>query len=1121
MLGVFAAWMSVLGVVRAETVVWSDNFDDSNATNRWYTDYGLWQIGSPTIGPETNSAGCRAHSCPNCAAIGLTADYPYDADSRLIRIQPFPVPGADQFPRLRFWHWFSTQDGPDYGQVQIRVGTNPWQAASPKYTGLSGDWTYASLDLSLFAGQTVQLGFLFVSDGPGYEGPGWYVDDVALVTGTPVFNNPEGFEGGIGDWYAENGTWQVGTPTKSDGPLTNALGFRAHSGSNCAVTVLNADYPYSVSSRLVSPGFAVPSANQYPRLRFWHWFSTQDGPDYGQVQIRVGTNPWQALSGQYTGLCGGWTEPSLDLTAYAGQTVQLGFLFVSDGPGYEGPGWYVDDVALVTGTPVFNNPEGFEGGIGDWYAENGTWQVGTPTKSDGPLTNALGFQAHSGSNCAVTVLNADYPYSVNSRLISPAFVVPPASSGPYLRFWQWYSTQSGPDYGEVQIRVGTNAWQALSVHYTGASGPWWEPLLDLTPYAGESVQLGLHFVSDGPGYEGAGWYVDDIQVYPNVAQTGSLQVFIGPPGAVSDGAQWQVDGGAWQTSGATVTNLSVDSHTVSFSAVSGWTAPTNQSVSIGANSTTTATGTYVAETGCVDVVIGPPGAVSAEAQWQAEGGSWQTNGATLCGLPVGSHTLGFSAVSGWITPANQTFSVSANSTTTVAVSYLPQTGSLTVTLAPAGAVSAGAAWQVDGGGWQSSGATVYGLQVGIHAVCFSNVPGWTAPACESVTISWNQTTTTNATYVSVPETGSLQVNITPAGAVSAGAQWQVDTGPWESSGATAYGLLVGPHTVSFSTVANWTKPTNQTVTIIWNQTTTANGTYVPAVPVHPADAMGDFRITIDEVTAYGAAWQQGACWPTGPAPCGSGQFDIPIDYVTRAGYLWRNGECYSYDASNSPPLCWVSTPCPGAGVVADREGKKAPPVSRAASPKEAGDSVVTRTVSRGVVSLQISPDPETSVYAVEESLPAGLTPYAISDGGSWDSVNQKIKWGLFFDNTTRVLSYKLGGVAGIHPLSGVGSFDGQSIAASGMMSLELEPSLRLVPGGAAPSSGGFQLTFGTESGRTYYIEYADSLSSNSWQRAGGPLTGTGQAVTWKDGGAMAGGRPGLAGARYYRVRLAP
>ncbi len=524
----------------AQTIVWSENFDDGNGNNRWFADNGVWDFGSPTKadGPATNSLGFQTHSGSFCAVTVLAGDYPANANSRLIRIQSFVVPAANQFPRLRFWHWYATQIGPDYGEVQVK-GTNGWQSISPHYTGLSGGWTYASLDLSAFAGQTIQVGFHFVSDGPGFEGAGWYVDDIALITGAPVFNNPEGFEGGIGDWSVDGGTWQVGTPTKSDGPQTNSLGFRAHTGSNCAVTVLGADYPSSVNTRLVSPAFVVPQTNQYPRLRFWHWYSTQFGPDYGEVQVRIGTNAWQSVSSQYTGLSGGWTYASIDLSAYAGQTIQVGFHFVSDGPGFEGAGWYVDDIALITGAPVFNNPEGFEGGMGDWSVDGGTWQVGTPTKSDGAQTNSLGFRAHTGSNCAATLLNSDYPYQINTRLISPPFAVPPASASPNLRFWHWWATQNGPDYGEVQVRVGTGAWQSVTGHYTGSSGNWTQPFVDLSPYGGQTIQLAFHFVSDGPGTEGAGWFVDDISV-----QSFGVPVIITPPAgqtnAVGTGATFNV-----------------------------------------------------------------------------------------------------------------------------------------------------------------------------------------------------------------------------------------------------------------------------------------------------------------------------------------------------------------------------------------------------------------------------------------------------------------------------------------------------------------------------------------------------------------------------------------------------
>jgi hypothetical protein len=73
---------------------------------------------------------------------------------------------------------------------------------------------------------------------------------------------------------------------------------------------------------------------------------------------------------------------------------------------------------------------------------------------------------------------------------------------------------------------------------------------------------------------------------------GALQVTINPAGAVSAGAKWQVDGGAWQNSGATVSGLSVGTHTVGFKSISGWSTPGNQAVTISSGSTIMASGTY-------------------------------------------------------------------------------------------------------------------------------------------------------------------------------------------------------------------------------------------------------------------------------------------------------------------------------------------------------------------------------------------------------------------------------------------------------------------------------------------------------------------------------------------------
>ena len=75
--------------------------------------------------------------------------------------------------------------------------------------------------------------------------------------------------------------------------------------------------------------------------------------------------------------------------------------------------------------------------------------------------------------------------------------------------------------------------------------------------------------------------------------------------------------------------------------------------------------------------------------------------------------------------------------------------------------------------------------------------------------------------------GSLQVTIVPAGAVSAGAQWRVDSGTWQNSGATVTNLVAGNHPVSFSTVTGWTAPSPnpESVTIAINQLTSLTRSY--------------------------------------------------------------------------------------------------------------------------------------------------------------------------------------------------------------------------------------------------------------------------------------------------------
>ncbi len=81
-----------------------------------------------------------------------------------------------------------------------------------------------------------------------------------------------------------------------------------------------------------------------------------------------------------------------------------------------------------------------------------------------------------------------------------------------------------------------------------------------------------------------------------------------------------------------------------------------------------------------------------------------------------------------------------------------------------------------------------------------------------------------------------------------------------------------------------------------------------------------------------------------------------------------------------------------------------------------------------------TPAPGVTVYAVEDQIPNGWTVSNISNGGGYDTVHQKIKWGPFFDATPRALTYTVQtptNASGVSIFSGTGSFDGVNLPITG------------------------------------------------------------------------------------------
>lgn len=320
---------------------------------------------------------------------------------------------------------------------------------------------------------------------------------IQIVKGQTIYWS-EDFEGVIPNWYATNGTWDIGTPTVG-GPSA------AHGGTKCAGTVMDGIYNDGVDTRFrqINP-ITIPAVDQNPRLRFWYWFSF-GANDWGRVQISTdGGNTWSNMTtyDYYNTSSNVWTVEEIDLKPYAGMNVRFAFQFhsVSCCTSW---GWYIDDLEIRTGQYTFNNPEGFETGYGDWSVERGTWEIGQVTSGFGPGA------PHSGVYCAGTRLNDSYDDGVDTRLRTTWFTVPNLNPG--LSFYHWFLFGAN-DWGSVQISTDGINWTTISSdNFTNASTNWTYYYLSLSAYADSLVQIAFQFHSVGC-CTSWGWYIDDITV---------------------------------------------------------------------------------------------------------------------------------------------------------------------------------------------------------------------------------------------------------------------------------------------------------------------------------------------------------------------------------------------------------------------------------------------------------------------------------------------------------------------------------------------------------------------------------------------------------------------------------
>ena len=302
---------------------------------------------------------------------------------------------------------------------------------------------------------------------------------------------------------------------------------------------------------------------------------------------------------------------------------------------------------------------------------------------------------------------------------------------------------------------------------------------------------------------------------------------------------------------------------------------------------------------------------------------------------------------------------------------------------------------------------------GINTFGKWTVNGVDQPAGQrAIRIALAGATTAVATYVTPTFTVAASA-IGTHGTINPSGNVQVPAGANQTFTATpAAGYMVNQWTLD-GAVAQTGGTTFQLTNVLANHTLTVS--FQVILVFHPADTNKDARMTIGEVTAYGAAWMHGKAWPNAPSP-------IPQAFVTNAILLWKTGELYTYDPSKTQPDSWIPI-------------SMAPQIVKPALATQlaAGTSVASITRETGgwwLVNITVTPPQSTRAFTFEEHLPRGAQVSAVSASGVFDQRGLTLRWGPFLDASTRIFSYRIR-IAGSGALSGAASFDGSNVNTTG------------------------------------------------------------------------------------------
>ena len=357
---------------------------------------------------------------------------------------------------------------------------------------------------------------------------------------------------------------------------------------------------------------------------------------------------------------------------------------------------------------------------------------------------------------------------------------------------------------------------------------------------------------------------------------------------------------------ATFKDMPVGTYTIIWDDVSGYITPSGDSKKLTDGGTIAFNSIYV-EKGTIEINQTPDDL--AGAGWTLTGPQNETGSgdATFNNMPVGTYTLTWDDVSGYVTPTAESKELNLNNTVSFSGIYV-ELGAIVINQTPDDL--AGAGWTLTGPQNEtgSTDTTLTEMPLGRYMLSWDDVSGYITPVSESMELIAKGTISFSGIYV---ERGTIVIDQTPDDL--AGASWtligeQYATG---SGDTTLTDMLVGTYTLIWADLSDYVSPSEDTKVLSAGGTIAFSGTYERRWPliIGSVDTPSFARVvTLSGSYAYVADATSGLQVvnigiPSAPVIIGSVDTPGSASVVTLSGSY-----AYVADAGSGLQVVDISTP---------------------------------------------------------------------------------------------------------------------------------------------------------------------------------------------------------------------